>query len=67
MKKTIEISSELYDELEAVRKKVNAASTPEQFTEEVVRAGLTDRTSAVYKPHDEEEMKQRLQSLGYID
>lgn len=65
MTKTIEISEELYKKVsthcEASGQPVGA------FVEQVVVAALTQGNTPVYQQHDEEEIKERLKSLGYID
>jgi negative regulator of replication initiation len=66
MKKTIEISEELYAQIAAHCE--STGKNVEAFVSEAVNAALpADKQTPVYQSQDEEEIKERLKSLGYID
>ncbi len=67
MSKTIEINDQLYNEIDAARKKNDAGQSMEATVEHLLREGLTHTSKDVYEQHDEKKIMDRLKSLGYID
>lgn len=66
-KVSIKISKEIYD---AVLRKVNESGgefkSVEDFVEFVLGEVLREEAEEVYTPEEEEEVKKRLRSLGYL-
>lgn len=67
MKKTIEVSEDLYRQIESALSKQDASQSLDAFVEELLEQALHTQTEGVYAAHDEAKIKERLQSLGYID
>lgn len=67
MSKTIALNDQLYNEIDAARKKHDAGQSMESYVEHVLRAGLNHTTKDIYEQHDEQKIMDRLKSLGYID
>lgn len=67
MKKEISIDEEVYRDIEALYKKKAPEMTLEEYIAQVLKQGIEAEEEVVYKPHDEEAIKERLKSLGYID
>lgn len=67
MTKQIEIDDKLYLELESAAKKQEDSLSVEKYAEQLLQQGLSASNTGVYKPHEEEEIKNRLKALGYID
>lgn len=66
MKKTIEINEELHHRIS--QHCTAAGVTVETFVEQSLNSALPANMQApVYQKHDEDEIKERLKSLGYID
>ena len=66
-KKTILVSDRLYQELEAFAKQKDPSASVDACTEELLQKAVSAEKGAVYHQQDEEKIKERLQSLGYID
>lgn len=65
--KTINLSDGAHAELTAVHKKMNSELSLDEFAEQVIGKGLAAHNESVYSPHDEDKIKDRLKSLGYIE
>lgn len=67
MNKEVSIHEELYRDIEALHKKKQSEMSFEEYVAHVLRQGIECEEDAVYKPHDEQAIKERLKALGYID
>lgn len=67
MKKEIKISDSLYKELEVALKKKPGTMSLDEFVAQLIQEGLSKERESVYQQHDEDKIKDRLKSLGYID
>ncbi len=66
-KKPIYISKELYEEIrKKVRESQNQFQNVEEYVEFVLKEILKEEPQNVYTPEEEEEIKKRLRSLGYL-
>ena len=66
-KVAIEISAELYQQLEDyVNKSGGDFKSVEDFVEFVLAEVLKEEETPAYSPEEEEEIKKRLRDLGYI-
>ncbi len=62
----IEISKEVYDLLvKTVKESEGEFKSPEELLEFIIRETLGEEEK-VYTPEEEEEIKERLRSLGYL-
>lgn len=67
MKKEILINEELVRGIEALYKKKAPDMSLEAYVEHVLKQGIETEEEVVYTSHDEQAIKERLKSLGYID
>ncbi|NPA22909.1 MAG: CopG family transcriptional regulator [Crenarchaeota archaeon] len=65
-KVTIQISKELYEKARQYIEKVGGFNTVEEFVEFVLNEILTEEEQTAMTKEDEELVKQRLRSLGYL-
>ncbi len=63
--KSVSISEDLYTNVEVFAKKMNLSVN--EVAERLIREGMATQSTVVYKEQDENTIKERLQSLGYID
>lgn len=63
----IKISREAYELLEkAVKESKGEFKSVEELAEFIIKEALSEEEGEVYTPEEEEEIKKRLRSLGYI-
>ncbi len=65
-KVTIQISKELYEKASQYIEKVGGFNSVEEFVEFVLNEILTEEEKTELSKEDEELVKQRLRSLGYL-
>ncbi len=66
-KVSIEISKELYEKLERALKSYEGFNTVEELVEFILNEFVSEEEQGdVYSPEEEEEIKKRLKSLGYL-
>jgi len=66
-KVSIEISKEIYEKLKKVVEESGGEfKSINELAEFILREALSEEEETVYTPEEEEEIKRRLKSLGYI-
>ncbi len=66
-KVSIEISKEIYEKLKKVVEESGGEfKSINELAEFILREALSEEEETVYTPEEEEEIKRRLRSLGYI-
>ncbi len=63
---SVEISKELYDKIERYIKENGGFSSVREFIEFIVNEVLESEEEGGYSSEEEEEIKERLRSLGYL-
>lgn len=67
MTQPLSLSPTLLEECRNAWKKKGSNDSFDAFVEGLLRKALNEEHAYVYSPHDERAIKERLQSLGYLD
>ncbi len=65
-KECVHIPKPLYDKAKALVEDTDEFSTVDELVEFLLREALGEKEGEAYTPEEEEEIKERLRSLGYI-